>query len=322
MQTDEVRTRRGPVRSRFGARNAVGSPVGSAIKGGPSRTSPDRFAGDGPMWPSYPPRNYLGQLEPEFQRWMSQRRAAASVGDCDWYHTFDLPGGGIIEGAWDLRGHESEYLGGSGFRRKRVLEPGPASGYLTFYMERQGAEVVSFETGFDVSVDLLPVDGQDSRTHEAHVMQTNINGVHNSWWYMHRLYRSRAKLVHGDLYSMPGDLGRFEVAVFGAVLLHLRDPWGALSEVARRTSERIVVTDLIQDRDAPLDANIMRFSPLATENISNWWTIYPGAVVKMLERLGFGRTSVTEHTQLHRLGHRMDSPPVAMPMFTVVGDRT
>ena len=64
-------------------------------------------------------------------------------------------------GAWDLRGHEAAYLGGVDVAGKRVLELGPATGYLTFYMERMGAEVVSFEAGFDVPIDTMPVKGVD-----------------------------------------------------------------------------------------------------------------------------------------------------------------
>lgn len=277
--------------------------------------------GGTPIWPSYPPKQYLGQLDPEFQQKMGQLRAKATIDDCNWYHAFDLPDGGSIHGAWDLRGRESSYLGGVDVGGKRVIEPGPASGYLSFYMERQGADVVAFETGFDVSIDLLPFHGGDTVDNRTDLMRTTVEGIHNSWWYMHRIYGSSAKLVHGDLYNLPGDLGEFDIAVFGAILLHLREPWGAISEVARRTRERIVVTDLIQDRDAPLESNIMRFSPLAPHEISNWWSIYPGAIVSMLERVGFGRTTITEHTQAHHLGHRMDEPAIEMPMFTVVGER-
>lgn len=275
-----------------------------------------------PLWPSYPPRHYLGQLDPAFQEKMSQLRAGTTVDECDWYHTFELPNGDVIDGAWDLRGHESAYLGGIRLDGKRVIEPGPASGYLSFYMERQGAEVVSFEPGFDVSIDLLPINGEELIEQKTWNMRNNVNGVHNSWWYMHGAYGSSAKLVHGDLYALPGDLGSFDIAVFGAILLHLRDPWGAISEVASRTKERIVVTDLIQDRDAPLESNIMRFSPLALKDVSNWWSIYPGAIVAMFERLGFTKTEITEHSQAHHLGHQMDVPAVQMPMFTVVGERT
>lgn len=274
----------------------------------------------GQRWPTFPPKQYEGQLDRQWQLDAAARRSGVSIDDCEWYHTFDLPGGGEIKGAWDLRGGEGAYLGQTQFSGKRVLELGPASGYLTYFMERQGAEVVSFEAGFDVPVDLLPVDGVDLLDEKMKIMRT-VTRVHNSWWYMHRQYQSAAKLVHGNIYAMPGDLGSFDISVFGAILLHLREPWGALVEAARRTTERMVVTDLIQDTDYPLEANIMRFSPLATHEISNWWSIYPGAVVSMLTRLGFTRTTITTHSQAHHLGHRMDDAPQQMAMFTVVGER-
>ncbi|HLN15351.1 MAG TPA: hypothetical protein VK277_01245 [Acidimicrobiales bacterium] len=287
----------------------------------PPRGEAARPPGAAPaLWPAYPPHRYLGQLDPAFQAKMAELRAGATLADCEWYHTFELPDGTVVPGAWDLRGGEAAYLGGTEFAGQRVLELGPASGYLTFHMEREGADVVAFEGGFDVPVDLLPVAGLDMWEEQRTIMRT-VDRVHNAWWYMHRAYASSARLVHGRIYELPGDLGEFDVAVFGAILLHLREPWGALAEAARHTRHRIVVTELVQDEEAPLESNILRFSPLATHEITNWWAIYPGAVVAMLERLGFPHTTVTRHEQSHHLGHRMDEPPVRLPMFTVVGER-
>jgi O-methyltransferase len=274
----------------------------------------------GAKWPSFPPAAYLGQLEPRFQAALAEQRADVRLEDCDWYHTFELSSGEVVAGAWDLRGKEDEYLGHTAVSSKRVLEVGPASGFLTYHMERHGAEVVAFEAGFDVPVDLLPFFGQDMREEQMKIME-HVDRVHNAWWFVHKDYGSAAKLVHGRVYDMPGDLGQFDVAVFGAILLHLRDPFGALAQAARRTRERVVVTDLVQDTIEPPESNVMRFAPLASHEITNWWAIYPGAVVSMLGRLGFGSTTVTFHEQRHHLGHKMDEPAVAMPMFTVVGER-
>ena len=142
-------------------------------------------------------------------------------------------------------------------RRARVLELGPASGYLTFWMERSGAEVVGFEAGFDVPVDLIPFEGRDMRVEKGIIMEV-VDRVHNSWWLMHDDLGSGAKLVHGNIYRQPADLGFFDVAVFGAILLHLREPWGAIAETARRTRQRIIVTDVLEDVENP-EANVMRF---------------------------------------------------------------
>jgi SAM-dependent methyltransferase len=274
-----------------------------------------------PLLPSYPPRDYLGQLHPEFQASQSERHEGADLSDFVWYHAFELPDGRVLPGAWDLRGHERDYLGGVDVAGKRVLELGPATGYLTFYMERMGAKVVSFEAGFDVSIDVLPVKGRDDPEGKLRVMQDTIDRNHDAWWYLHRTLGSSATFVQGNIYDMPADLGTFDITLVGAILLHLREPWGALSQAARLTTETMIVTEPLQDDLQPPESNIMRFSPSAEHHVTNWWSIYPGAVVSMLSRLGFGRTETTMHTQRHYLAHDLQSDAIAQRMYTVVGQR-
>jgi SAM-dependent methyltransferase len=272
-----------------------------------------------PLLPTYPPKGYLGQLDPAFQSALSKRREGANLDDFVWYHATELPDGTVLPGVWDLRGHESTYLGGVDFAAKRVLELGPATGYLTFYMERMGAEVVSFEAGFDVSVDTLPVKGEDQPWERLRVMQETIDRNHDAWWYLHRTFGSSAKFVQGNIYDMPGDLGTFDITVVGAILLHLREPWGALSQAAQRTTETMVVTEPLQDDLDRPEANIMRFSPSAEHHLTNWWSIYPGAVDSMLGRCGFGKTVTTMHSQRHHLAHDIGSDAIDQRMYTVVG---
>lgn len=289
-------------------------------------TPPEAASGNGARaWrsliPSYPPEKYLGQLDPGYQSVMAARRAEATFEDCIWYHTFEMPDGRVVDGAWDLRGAEQDYLGQVDVSGRRVLELGPAAGYLSFYMERQGADVVAFDAGLDVSVDLLPVEGRDLPDEKWKLMTETIDRNQNAWWYMHRAYGSSAKFVQGNIYDMPADLGKFDVSLVGAILLHLREPWGALLEAARRTTQCMIVTEPLQDKEADPNSNIMRFSPSAREHISNWWNIYPGAVVKMLERLGFGDTTISYHEQKHHLAHDMERAAIQQSMYTVVGKR-
>ncbi len=288
---------------------------GHAAPAAPPASAPAR----GPLLPSYPPHDYLGQLDPAFQTALSARRADADLSNFTWYHATELPDGTVLPGVWDLRGHESAYLGGIDLAGKRVLELGPATGYLTFYMERMGAEVVSFEAGFDVPVNTLPVKGIDQPDERLRVMQDTIDPNHDGWWYLHRAFGSSAKFVQGNIYDMPGDLGTFDITVVGAILLHLREPWGALSQAAQRTTETMIVTEPLQDDLDPPESNIMRFSPSAEHHLTNWWSIYPGAVVSMLGRLGFGDTVTTMHSQRHHLAHDIVADAIDQPMYTVVG---
>jgi SAM-dependent methyltransferase len=289
--------------------------------GEPDPNPPADTTRRGPLLPAYPPRDYLGQLEPEFQAAQSKGREDADLRDLVWYHAVELPDGTVLPGAWDLRGHEPAYLGRVNVAGKRVLELGPATGYLTFYLERMGAEVVAFEAGFDVSIDLLPFRGREDPEERRRVMQDTIDRNHDAWWYLHRTLGSSARFVQGNIYDMPADLGTFDITFFGAILLHLREPWGALSQAARRTTETMIVTEPLQEEEYPPESNIMRFSPSAEHHVTNWWSIYPGAVVSMLSRLGFGQAETTLHTQHHHLAHDITSEPVDQRMYTVVGRR-
>jgi O-methyltransferase len=300
----------------FKRRDTERTAGGSATPGPAEVPAPRR-----PLLPTYPPKGYLGQLDPAFQAAQSKRREGADLDDFVWYHAFELPDGRVLPGAWDLRGHESAYLGGVDVAGKRVLELGPATGYLTFYLERMGAEVVSFEAGFDVSIDVLPIRGHDEPGEKLRVMQETIDRNHDAWWYLHRTLGSSAKFVQGSIYDMPADLGTFDITLVGAILLHLREPWGALSQAAQRTTGTMIVTEPLQDDVDDPESNVMRFSPSAEHHVTNWWSIYPGAVVSMLSRLGFGRTETTMHSQRHYLAHDMASDAIEQRMYTVVGQR-
>jgi hypothetical protein len=83
-------------------------------------------------------------------------RDGVKLEDCDFYHTVEIPGQGVVRGQWDLPQHVDEYLGGYRFAGKRVLEIGPASGFLTFEMERRGADVVALDVPDDPGWDFVP----------------------------------------------------------------------------------------------------------------------------------------------------------------------
>jgi hypothetical protein len=273
------------------------------------------------FWPAFPPEGYLGQLHPDFQRSMIEQRSVLEREDCAFYHTVELPGGEVIPGPWDLRGREADYLGLVPLEGRRVLEFGPSTGHLSFWMEDQGAEVVCFDAGWDASIDLLPAPGGETRKlrmdHAARLCE-----FQNSWWYLRQRRDSKAKMVYGDIYHLPGDLGEFDVSTFGAILIHLRSPIEALWQGARRTRSTIVVTEVWSGGDDTLMDNIMRIFPVGEKGRwVVWWELSAGAVVAMLECMGFGNTRVVRHTQLHQYGHDPETPYVEAPMYTVVGER-
>ena len=163
-------------------------------------------------------------------------REVKDVADCYFYHAMELPGRGVIEGRdWDLRGRVDDYLGNIDFAGQRVLEVGPASGFLAFEMEKRGADVISVEVTDEHGWDFVPYP--DARLEEVFgprriVMQQ----LKNSYWFSHAALQSKARVYYGDAYNLPTALGEFDIAVMGAVLLHCRDPL-RIVEQCGKTSE-------------------------------------------------------------------------------------
>ena len=99
-------------------------------------------------------------------------------------------------------------------------------------MERAGADVVSFDVGYDVSIDLYPAPGNVDTRKLRLDHARSINEVQNSWWYLHRAFASSARIVYGDFYALPADLGAYDVS------RARRDPVAPAQPDRRRSSRR------------------------------------------------------------------------------------
>lgn len=251
-------------------------------------------------------------------------RVVDNVNDCYFYHTMDIPGHGLVKGEWDLRKGVREYLGGVDFKGKRVLELGTASGFLCFHMEKEGAEVVAYDLSEDQSWDVVPFARGDTTkviaTRKAHIRKLN-----NGWWFTHRKLNSRAKVVYGDVYSIPESIGPVDIAVLGSILLHVRDPFLALQNALKLVKETVIVTDRmprihpLMKLIRPITGLTMRFVPKYKTQHSwdAWWRLSPELIAEFMGVLGFERVEVKFHRQQYE-----SSPPTRPRHFTIVGHRT
>ena len=284
------------------------------------------MAADDPLRSHYPvpekAQRFEGQLKPSFQRMLCDLHAEVTAEQCHFYHTLDLGGGEVVEGGWDLRGYEGAYLGHLSLPGQRVIEFGPASGYLTFWMEAQGATVTAFDLAPGLAPDLVPLPGVDLEAHARSGAET-ARQVRNSWWYAHARRRSSARAVYGDIYALPSDIGRYDVSTFGSILLHLERPFAALREAARITEQAMVITDLLPDLVFGGEHNsFVEFNPGEEEaNLVNWWRISPGAAAKMLRVLGFPHVEFHYFEGFYRPHHDPGQPAEKRFMYSAVGRR-
>ena len=241
-------------------------------------------------------------------------RKPASLSDCVFYHTMEIPGHGLIQADWDLRPNIDQYLGQVDFRGKRVLDVGTASGYLSFHMESRGADVVSYDLSREFPFECAP--SRYNHRRQVDEYRRYIDAVNNGYWLTHRALKSRAQMVYGTVYKMPRTIGPVDVAVFGSILLHLRDPFLALQNALRLTTEKVVVAELLCDPNDVYAGPHMVFAPEYWKEVGQgtWWRLTPALVQRFVAALGFEKTTTTYHEQLH-YGN-------TWKMFTVVGERT
>jgi tRNA A58 N-methylase Trm61 len=204
---------------------------------------------------------------------------------CQFHYRLEVPGVGEVGGQWDLRKCIRKYLGDYDFAGKRVLDAGTASGFLTFEMEKLGAEVVSFDMEADWEWDVVPQ--KFVRTNpEAYMKQIREDHrrLKNAYWFTHQRLGSKAKAYYGDIYNLPKGLGRFHAAVMGMVISHFRDPFRAIYNVAQLCDRHLIITNQVfKGKDA-----VACFAPTLENQVERvWWIFTEECIRRMLSVMGF-----------------------------------
>jgi hypothetical protein len=220
---------------------------------------------------------------------------AASLSECWFYHSIDLPKSGFVKGDWDLRGVVSAYLGNVDFTGKRALDVGAASGFLTFEMEKRGADVVSFDLNDGANWDVVPHYAVRDQLASIRAAQGVIlERLKKSYWLSHRELGSNAKAFYGNIYDIPRELGTFDIVFYGMIVGHLRDVFHALYNGARLCSQTMIVTSMFAETEGT--SPVFAPSPTNSSNlaIKHWWGLNIGTMRAMLGVLGFNIVDMVE----------------------------
>lgn len=253
--------------------------------------------------------------------------------DCMWYHIMEVPGLGLTEGSFDCRSDIDNIFGNLDFKNKKILNLGPATGYLNFAAEERGGNV----TSIDLSVD--PNNFQRDWVYNVKKpwkkdlaeFAEDERRRRNAFWYAHKAFKSKSKLIICHINNLPDEVELHDIGVIFSVLVHIRDPFTALLRMCSHVKEKIVITELggYSKRNSLLTAipkffrkifqkkkpAIFQFLPQQWKIGSAWWKFNEEAVIKMLELLGFEKTKVIYHYYLDKEGKKVFQ-------WTVVGERT
>jgi tRNA (mo5U34)-methyltransferase len=203
-----------------------------------------------------------------------------------WYHTIELPGGVVTPGFVDWRKHAARILpkdlGGM-----RALDIGTFDGFWAFEMEKRGASVVAIDVDQIDAADWPPVN------RERLLAETAERGVDlgRGFRVAHEGLSSTVERVVCNVQALSRDAigGSVDVAFLGAVLVHLRDPVGALERIrlTLKPGGRLIALEAV----SMVQTLLHRRTPMARFDTGraqfNWWLPNSSALHQYFWAAGF-----------------------------------
>jgi tRNA (mo5U34)-methyltransferase len=200
----------------------------------------------------------------------------------DWYHTLELAPGLETPGFFDLRPLLPGFPLPASLHEQRCLDVGTFDGFWAFELERRGAREV-------VAVDILDPTrwdwpaGSEAAAREA-IGARKARGA--GFELARRALGSKVEHRELSIYDLdPEEIGDFDLVYVGSLLLHLRDPVGALERVRSVCRGQLVLCDAIDDGFARL----LRRPVARLDAVGRpwWWKPNLRALVRMVEAAGF-----------------------------------
>jgi tRNA (mo5U34)-methyltransferase len=199
-----------------------------------------------------------------------------------WYHTIELAPGVVTPGWFDTRPVVEKLPLPDSLEGMRCLDVGTFDGFWAFEMERRGATEVVATDLLDANEWDWPAGSSEDVIAEMADRKRGGEGF--------RLARdalgSSVELLERSVYDLdPDELGLFDFAYLGSLLLHLREPVRALERVRALLRGTLLVVDVYD----PLLSLLFRRRPLATLDARGrpwWWQSNVACLVRMVEAAG------------------------------------
>ncbi|MDA8867491.1 hypothetical protein N9H84_04550 [Candidatus Pelagibacter sp.] len=241
--------------------------------------------------------------------------------NCVFYHVQEIPGlTKPTVGPFDLRENIDQLLGNCNFKNKKVLELGPASGFITFYLESLGAKV----TCIDLSIkkdkwDIVPHANKNWKKNQLYSLKV-LSKNRNAFWFAHKQHKSKAKLIETHIYNLPKSTPIHDYGIVASVLLHIQNPFLALQKISSKVNDKIIISDLMDDMGKLSSKSKFKLSNVSKYlsrkyfhkntftkflprggntnlNYNTWWKLSTATIIEMMKILGFEKEKYLEHVQ-------------------------
>jgi tRNA (mo5U34)-methyltransferase len=219
---------------------------------------------------------------------MSQQGATpdqlrSAIAEHDWYHTIELAPGVVTPGWMDTRAIARELPWPSSLAGKRCLDVATFDGAWALEMARRGADEV-------IAIDVLDPEQWDwpAGTERSIVeIMASRKAAGSGFELVMAATGSNVARHELSVHDLAGaDLGEFDLVYVGSLLLHLRDPVGALMRVRDVCRGHMLLVDAY-------DPGLTRLSPrrpvARLDGVGRpwWWKPNLATLVRMVEAAGF-----------------------------------
>jgi len=175
----------------------------------------------------------------------SREELERKVASARWYHSLELPRGIVTPGEYDLRPALERVPFPISLEGRRCLDVGTRDGFWAFEMERRGATAV---LGIDLD-DPAELDWPEPRPPIGEEVRSDLEARSRCFDIAASALGSNVERRNLSVYDLsPETVGEFDFAFFGTLLLHLRDPIGALMAVRDVTRGRLLLNEVISLR--------------------------------------------------------------------------
>ena len=234
-----------------------------------------------------------------------------------WYHSFYFDNGFEVLGDYNIGLNIHEYGFPEDMTGMKVLDVGTGSGWFAHYFWERGAEVTTVDArgycDFDVRGRHFYPPVEDEKVKPDRIGEDGkaiyYSPVSGGFWVMKDLLGSDIRYVNSRVYDLHPDLfggDTFDLVFMGALLVHLRDPVGALMSARKVCAGRVMTTTpIIEDgRREP------QMYLIETPDPVSWWRPNLACYRHWFLEAGFPQADVSRSVKLTA------EPPISSPHFT------
>lgn len=212
---------------------------------------------------------------------------AERVGALSWYHTLELAPGVVTPGWFDTRPSLRRVPLPTTLRGRRCLDIGTWDGFWAFEMERRGAAAVTAIDIDDPARWDWPPHLRSSGTRDGQQFVDEFKSRAAAFWLAHAVLGSSVERLDLSVYDLsPEAVGQYDFVFMGSLLLHLRDPVGALDRVRTVCAGEAVFADAVE----AVPSLARPRTPMAGfDGLDHpwWWTPNVAGLHRMIRSAGF-----------------------------------